>query len=70
LNMSTIPPSQPIVITYENGDTLVHTDAHPFCDDPTCPCYDDAPTMKLLASRIPRYRALRRLRLIKPRKQE
>lgn len=27
----------PIVIVME--DEIIHTDAHPVCDDPTCPCH-------------------------------
>jgi hypothetical protein len=26
------------VIPYEEGDDLIHTDEHPQCTDPTCPC--------------------------------
>src|SRR5213078_2297161 len=26
------------VIPYGDGDEFVHTDEHPNCDDPTCPC--------------------------------
>src|SRR5260221_682276 len=29
----------PLVIQYEEGDELVHTDEHPECDDPDCPCH-------------------------------
>jgi hypothetical protein len=29
--------NQPITIPME--DELVHTQEHPFCDDPTCPCH-------------------------------
>jgi hypothetical protein len=30
----------PLVIQYEAGE-IIHTDAHPFCGDETCPCHDD-----------------------------
>jgi hypothetical protein len=26
------------VIRYEEGDDLIHTDEHPHCTDPACPC--------------------------------
>ncbi len=29
----------PIVIPME--DPLIHTDTHPFCPDPSCPCHVD-----------------------------
>ena len=31
----------PLVIRYDERDELVHTDEHPFCDDPACGCHDD-----------------------------
>lgn len=31
----------PIVIEYENGDELLHTDEHPYCYDMSCPCTED-----------------------------
>ena len=46
--------TKPIPIRYVDGDELIHTDAHPFCDDVTCPCYSEAETMKRLAIRLPR----------------
>jgi hypothetical protein len=35
-------PSTPIIILYEDGDELVHTNESPFCDDPTCGCRQDS----------------------------
>ncbi len=33
---------QPIIIEYENGDELIHTDEHPFCQDiGSCDCHID-----------------------------
>ncbi len=29
----------PLVITME--DDILHTQSHPFCSDPTCPCKED-----------------------------
>jgi len=29
-----------IIIRYEEGDELIHTDEHPFCSDVHCPCHD------------------------------
>ncbi len=29
----------PIVIPME--DDILHTQSHPFCSDPTCPCHED-----------------------------
>jgi hypothetical protein len=43
-----------IPLRYVDGDELMHTDAHPFCDDVTCPCYSEAETMKRLAIRLAR----------------
>jgi len=31
----------PLVIRYHKDDEIVHTDEHPFCDDPACGCHDD-----------------------------
>ncbi len=31
--------SEPIVIPME--DPILHTQSHPFCSDPTCPCKED-----------------------------
>ncbi len=31
--------SEPIVILME--DDILHTQSHPFCSDPTCPCHED-----------------------------
>ena len=28
----------PLVIRYDEGE-IIHTDAHPFCEDKTCPCH-------------------------------
>jgi hypothetical protein len=33
--------AQPIPIPYEEGDEIIHTDDHLFCDDPTCPCHEE-----------------------------
>jgi hypothetical protein len=30
--------SEPIIIPME--DDLIHTNEHPICDDPTCPCHE------------------------------
>ncbi len=32
------------VIPYEEGDELIHSVAHPYCGDPTCPCGGSPPT--------------------------
>ena len=37
MNYRIVPP---IVIRYEDGDELVHTQDHPFCGDETCPCME------------------------------
>ncbi len=29
----------PFVVPME--DTILHTDAYPFCSDPACPCHED-----------------------------
>src|SRR6266436_5528594 len=31
----------PLVIQYDEGDEIIHTDEHPFCGDETCPCMDE-----------------------------
>jgi hypothetical protein len=46
--------TNPIPIRYVDGDELIHTDAHPLCDDGTCPCYSEAETMKHLTIRLPK----------------
>jgi len=37
--MHAIAGPQPIAIPME--DPIIHTDSHPYCDDPTCPCQTD-----------------------------
>lgn len=29
-------------------DFIIHDEAHPFCDDPDCPCHGDPETFKLV----------------------
>jgi len=41
--------NQPIIIPME--DELVHTEEHPFCDDPACPCHTQEEEGMLAASR-------------------
>jgi hypothetical protein len=43
---------EPIVIPYEEGDELVHTDEHPFCADSTCGCHEDDLLISEVASRV------------------
>lgn len=34
---------QPVLIVWiEEGDEIIHDEQHPYCDDPTCPCWEDA----------------------------
>jgi hypothetical protein len=33
-----------------DGDPIPHTGDHPFCDDPTCPCKDDAEAIQTVAA--------------------
>jgi hypothetical protein len=41
-----ITNEQPVLIVWiEDGDELIHTDEHPFCDDPDCPCHEDSSLM-------------------------
>lgn len=35
-----------------DGDPILHTPDHPFCDDPTCPCKDDSEAIQLVAARV------------------
>lgn len=45
-NQSTTPA--PYIVLME--DPIIHTDLHPFCNRPDCPCHEDAEeTAKLLA---------------------
>ena len=30
------------VVVGEMEDPILHTDEHPFCDDPECPCQEEA----------------------------
>lgn len=30
-----------LVIQYHEDDPIIHTDAHPFCNSPRCPCHED-----------------------------
>ncbi len=41
---------QPIVILME--DLIIHTDDHPFCGDPTCPCAEDPELLAELAHQV------------------
>ena len=38
MNLEHLPPSYPVVVLML--DRLLHTDEHPHCDDPECPCWD------------------------------
>ena len=41
----TIPTTneRPVLIVWiEDGDELTHTNEHPFCNDPECPCHEDS----------------------------
>ena len=40
--------TNPIAIPME--DELIHTDEHPYCDDPTCPCQDELAELDTLAN--------------------
>ena len=33
------------VVFYEDGDELIHTDEHLFCEDLLCPCHEDQENM-------------------------
>ena len=44
------PPLVPIRIPVE--DTLVHTQARPFCSDATCPCHEDETLIRAVAGAI------------------
>ncbi len=41
---------QPIMIPME--DPIIHTDDHPFCGDPTCPCTEDSELLAELAHQV------------------
>ena len=41
---------QPIIILLE--DPIIHTDDHPFCGDPTCPCTEDPALLAELAHQV------------------
>ncbi len=48
MNRSNRTTQAPYIVLME--DPILHTDLHPFCADPHCPCHDDAQeTAKLLA---------------------
>src|SRR5260221_6673234 len=36
----------PLVIRYDERDEIIHTDEHPFCEDPFCGCHDDRDLIK------------------------
>jgi hypothetical protein len=40
----------PIVILME--DDILHTQSHPFCSDPTCPCHEDAELLSDVARAV------------------
>jgi hypothetical protein len=40
----------PIVILME--DDFLHTQGHPFCSDPTCPCHEDAELLSGVAQAV------------------
>ena len=48
------------LIRYVDTDEPIHTDAHPFCNDATCPCYSEEPTIERIALHLPRRVALSR----------
>jgi len=47
MTTSTIPtivnryPHLFVTIPDEPGEEIIHTEEHPFCSDPTCPCHQD-----------------------------
>ena len=48
--MHTQDHSDPIVIRME--DPIIHTDNHPFCDDPTCPDKEDPELLAQVAQLV------------------
>ncbi len=40
----------PIVIPME--DPILHTQSHPFCGDPTCPCHEDSELLSDVAQAV------------------
>ncbi len=40
----------PIPIPYEDGDQLIHSQEHPFCDEMSCPCHKDAESLEQVQS--------------------
>lgn len=40
MNSTILPPRpvRPIIVPVE--DPIIHTDEHPWCSDPTCPCHN------------------------------
>jgi hypothetical protein len=33
-------------------DEIIHTDEHPFCSDPTCPCKSDQEAIQVVAQQV------------------
>ncbi len=43
--------SHPIVVPMEE-DALLHTQEHPFCSDPSCPCKEDSELLSDVAQAV------------------
>ena len=41
-NIPTTNERTVFIVWIEDGDELIHTDEHPFCNDPDCPCHEDS----------------------------
>lgn len=41
-----------IVIPYEEGDEIIHTDQTPFCRDMPCPCHEDQELTQELGQQV------------------
>ncbi len=42
--------NHPIVIPME--DDIIHTQEHPFCSDPSCPCHEDSALLSDVAQAV------------------
>jgi hypothetical protein len=41
-----------LTIPYEDNDPILHTEGHPFCSDPECPCRKDVDNIELLVDLV------------------
>lgn len=50
MNKRIVPLSKPYIVLM--CDPIIHTELHPFCSQPDCPCHNDAEAVAELLRRV------------------